>query len=403
MTNAETELTPFPWHRKCPYQPPEEYAQLRPETPIAKVGLRTGREAYVVTSYEHVRKLLTEPNASSDRGHEGFPYYIDIPPQFRTEGSFIGWDPPKHTVYRRMAAVSGEFTKQRVRAMLPRIEQIVDERIDAMLEQGGPVDLVTALALPVPLTIVCEILGIPHQDHDYLHDRTDKLFGGKSSAEVRMAAITELNGYLAGLLEKKLKEPGEDLISRIVVRFHEAGLYDSRELVNLVRLLLNGGHETSAAMIAIGAMTLLEHPDQLEKLKNDWSLAPNAVEELLRYLTPGDLASSRVALADIDAGPVTIKEGEGMIICGGAANRDPETFPEPDKFDITRPNARNHVAFGYGVHHCIGAEIARVELTVVLTKLFQRIPTLKLAKPWNELQYKDGAVMYGVYEMPVTW
>jgi cytochrome P450 len=155
-------------------------------------------------------------------------------------------------------------------------------------------------------------------------------------------------------------------------------------------------------MIALGTLTLLEHPDQLAKLKADFGLAPSAVEELLRFISPGDLATSRVALEDIEVGGVTIPAGQGMILLGASANRDPAAFPEPDRLDIER-GARHHVAFGHGVHHCIGAEIARVELAIVLESLFRRIPDLRLAKPWNELRYKDGNVMYGVYEMPVTW
>lgn len=400
---APAEFGVFPWHRSCPMHPPKEYALLRENTPVAKVELSTELPAHVITKYEHVRQVLTDPRASSDRAHEGFPYYIPIPPQFRTEAGFIGWDPPMHTLHRRLAAVSGEFTKVRVQAMLPRIEKIVDDCVERLIQHGPPVDLVKYVALSVPLHIVCSVLGIPDDDHDYLHDRTDILFGGFTTAEQRGQAIQELNDYLRNLIELKAKEPTDDLISRIVTRYKEEGFYDVRSIVNTIRLLLNGGHETSTAMIAIGTMTLLDHPSVLAEFKADPDrLAPDVVEELLRYISPGDLATSRVALEDMEVGGVTIKKGEGMIVLGYAANRDPEAFPEPDKFDIHR-KARNHVAFGHGLHHCIGAELARVELQVVLKTLFRRIPDLRLAKPWNELNYKDGNVMYGVYEMPVTW
>lgn len=400
---APAEFGVFPWHRSCPMHPPKEYGWLRENEPVAKVELSTELPAHVITKYEHVRQVLTDPRASSDRAHEGFPYYIPIPPQFRTEAGFIGWDPPMHTLHRRLAAVSGEFTKVRVQAMLPRIEQIVDDCVERLIQHGPPVDLVKYVALSVPLHVVCSVLGIPHEDHDYLHDRTDILFGGFTTAEQRGQAIQEVNEYLKRLIEQKAKEPTDDLISRIVTRYKEEGFYDARSIVNTIRLLLNGGHETSTAMIAIGTMTLLEHPEALEEFKADPDrLAPDVVEELLRYISPGDLATSRVALEDMEVGGVTIKKGEGMIVLGYSANRDPEAFPEPDKFDIHR-KARSHVAFGHGLHHCIGAELARVELQVVLKTLFRRIPDLRLAKPWNELNYKDGNVMYGVYEMPVTW
>lgn len=401
-TEPKLDLPVFPWHRGCPYQPPAEYGVVRENQPITPVQLSTDIPAWVITRYDHVRQILTDPNASSDRAHEGFPYYIPVPSVFRTEASFIGYDPPVHTVHRRLAAISGEFTKARVTQMRPRIQQIVDERIEAMLAAGPPVDLVKMLALPVPLTVICMVLGIPHSDHDFLHARTDVLFGAASTAQQRGAALGEVNEYLGKLVDKRDQEPGDDLLSRIVQRYREEGLYDRRELVNVIRLLLNGGHETSAAMIALGTLTLLEHPDQLAKLKADFSLTPSAVEELLRFISPGDLATSRVALKDIEVGGVTIPAGQGMILLGASANRDPEAFPEPDRLDIER-GARHHIAFGHGVHHCIGAEIARVELSIVIESLFRRIPTLRLAKPWNELKYKDGNVMYGVYEMPVTW
>lgn len=402
MTESANELPEFPWHRGCPMAPPKEYAQIRETEPIRKVRLATGRTAWVVTRYEDVKALLTDARASSDRAHEGFPYYIDVPQQFRTEGSFIGWDPPKHTLHRRMAALSGEFTKQRVRTLRPRMQEIVDECIDKMLAAGPPVDLVHMLALRVPMTIVCEILGIPSKDQDYLHSCTDILFGGNSTAAERADAITRVGVYLEELVAGKEENPGDDLISRMIARYRAEGIYERREMCNVTRLLLNGGHETSAAMIALSVMSLLEHPDQLEAYVSDPSLRPKAIEELLRYLSPGDLATSRVATADIGIGDVVIREGEGMILLGMSANRDPEAFDRPDELDLSRGN-RHHLALGHGVHHCIGAEIARVELDVVLSTIFDRLPGLKLAKSWEDLTYKDGNVMYGVYEMPVTW
>lgn len=401
-TASDTELPVFPWFRQCPMDAPEQYAKVRQSEPITQVTLATGRRAWVVTRYDHMRQILTDPRASSDRASDGFPYYIPVPEQFKTDCSFIGWDPPKHTTHRRMAALSGEFTKKRVAAMRPRIQQIVDDCIDAMTAQGPPADLVHGLALKVPLTVVCDILGIPNEDQSFLHSCTEVLFGGDSSAAERSAAMSEVTAYLDALVRRKEQDPGDDLMSRMIAKYRDEGTYDRREMCNVTRLLMNGGHETSAAMIALGVMTLLEHPRQLDLIKEDPSRLPTAVEELLRYLSPGDLATSRVALSDIQIGDVVIREGDGIILLGMAANRDPEAFADPDSFDIGR-GARQHLAFGHGIHHCIGAEIARVELAIVLGTLFRRMPSLRLAKPWNELRYKNGNVMYGVYEMPVSW
>jgi cytochrome P450 len=178
--------------------------------------------------------------------------------------------------------------------------------------------------------------------------------------------------------------------------------YTDRDLFNMVRLLMNGGHETTASQISLGTACLLENPDQLRLLLSDPSLVKPAVEELVRFATIGDTAVPRVALEDIEIGGQVIRKGDGILCLGLAANRDPEVFPEPEKLDITR-GSRKHLGFGHGVHHCIGADLARLELEIVWSKLFQRIPTLELAKPFLEIPRKEGAVIYGLWELPVKW
>ncbi len=394
----------FPWHRPDPTTEPPEYAELRASAnPVRRVRLRTGMFATVVTRYEDVRELLADTRASSDRGHPGYPYYIPVPPAFRTDSGFLGMDPPAHTVQRRLAVISGEFTKVRVRALMPRLREIVDECIDGMVEVGPPADLVRMLALRVPLTAVCGILGIPESDHDFLHAHTDVLLGGGSTPQERLAAMEEVNAYLRGLVARREREPGDDLISRMISRYQKEEIYNRRDMVNNLRLMINAGHETTAAMIALGVMTLLDHPDQLALLLSDPDAhADNAVEELLRYVTPADLAMCRVAKKDIYIGGVIVPEGEGIVLLGLSANRDPAVFEEPERFDITR-GTRAHVSFGNGPHHCIGAEFARAELNAVFTRLFQRLPGLHVLKPANEHRFKDGSVIYSVFEMPVGW
>ncbi|WP_162907459.1 cytochrome P450 [Allorhizocola rhizosphaerae] len=394
----------FPWHRPDPLSEPPEYQRLREsETPVRRVRLRTGIFATVVTRYDDVRELLADTRASSDRAHPGYPYYIPVPQAFRTDSGFLGMDPPAHTVQRRLAVVSGEFTKIRVRALMPRLREIVDGCIDKMIDHGPPVDLVRMLALRVPLTAVCGILGIPESDHDFLHDHTDILLGGGSSPQERLAAMEEVNAYLQGLVARRERQPRDDLISRMISRYQKEEIYNRRDMVNNLRLMINAGHETTAAMIALGVMTLLDHPDQLDLLMSDPEAhADNAVEELLRFITPADLAMCRVAKKDIYIGGVIVPAGEGIVLLGMSANRDPAMFAEPDRFDITR-GSRAHLSFGNGPHHCIGAELARAELNVVFTRLFHRIPHMHLLKPGNELQFKDGSVVYSVFEMPVGW
>lgn len=393
-------LPPFPWHRELPYRPPRQYGELREQCPVARVRLATGTQAWLVTGYDLVRQVLNDPRLSSDRADPNFPYFIPVPPQFRTNASFLGMDPPEHTRHRRMVAAA--FTTRRAEAMRPRIQQVVDDCLRDMLAAGPPADLVQALALPVPTAVICELLGVPQTDVAFFHERTRMMMSGTSSAEQRRTGLAELEAYLGELVIGKETAPGGDLLSRLVSGYREKGDYDRDELVSLARLLLVAGHETSANMIALGTLTLIEHPDQLALLRDDPTLAASATEELLRYLTVADLATSRIARTDLVLGGVRIREGDGIIAVGAAANRDPSAFPDPDRLDIRR-DARGHVTFGYGRHFCVGADLSRLELEVVFGTLFRVLPGLRLEKAVRELPYKQGAVMFGVYEMPVSW
>jgi cytochrome P450 len=294
-----------------------------------------------------------------------------------------------------------EFTVKRVQALRPRIEQIVAERIDAMLASDGPVDLVKELALPVPSLVICELLGVPYSDRDFFQGRTKVLIRRSTPTDERQAVADELQEYFEKLIAAKEADPGDDLLGRLIVRNRETQVFSHELLVGLANLLLLAGHETTANVIALGTLALLEHPDQRAALVADPDLAPVAVEELLRYLTIVE-AGSRVAMADIDIAGTTIKAGEGLIALGASANRDAAAFGHPDELDIER-GARHHVAFGYGIHQCLGQNLARMELDVVFRTLFARIPGLRLAVDVADLPFKDDAFIYGVYELPVSW
>ncbi|MDG9706405.1 cytochrome P450 [Streptomyces sp. DH37] len=402
-TEAEPEGldAPFPWDRKCPFSPPEQYAQLAAERPIAKARLATGREAWLVTGYHNIRQLLTDPRVSSSRREENFPFYFPIPEVFRTETSFIGYDPPEHTRTRRKAAVT--FTNRRTQMLRPQIEKIVDETIDRLIASGSPADLHHELSLPIPMTVICLLLGIPYEDHEFFQKHGAVLLAGDSTTQQRQAAMVEVGHYLENLIAIKEKTPGDDLLSRAIVEYRESGEeYETRDLVNLCRLLMNGGHETTASMISIGTACLLEHPEELAKIKADPSLVPTALEEVIRFLTIGDAAIARVAMEDIEIGGVTIPKGDGILCVAFTGNRDPEVYEEPDKLILER-GSRKHLGFGHGLHHCIGADLARLELEIVWSKLFQRLPDLRLAVPYKDIRTKEGAVIYGVWELPVEF
>jgi cytochrome P450 len=406
MEDVTTIQVSFPMPRTCPLDPPHGYAELAAESPITRITLPTGRSAWLIMGHTYLREILMDPRVSVNRIDPGYPHLVSLTPEAlammsKVNDSLVGLDPPEHTVHRRM--LMNEFTVNRFRALRPRIEQIVDGCIDAMLAGERPVDLVQALSLPVPSLVISELLGVLAEDHELFQQCTLTAFNRKAPLEDRIGAGVNLLMYCDKLVTEKEEQPGDDLLGRLVVKYREADRYDHTHLVGLAMLLLMAGHETTANMISLGTLALLEHPDQLALLKSDPSVTPKAVEELLRYLSIVDISGgSRVALEDIEIGGVTIRQGDGLIALLSGANRDPSLFDHPDVMDLER-GARQHVAFGYGIHQCIGQNLARLELEVVFGTLFRRIPELRLAVPAQDLPLKDDASIYGVLEMPVTW
>jgi cytochrome P450 len=397
-----TEIPEYPMTRaaRCPFDPPPDLRDLQDEAPLAEVRLADGRTAWLVTRYADQRAVLGNPEVSADPATPGYPNTA------AAEGggskiSFILMDDPEHARLRRM--VTASFTTKRVAAMRPAVQKIVDDLIDDMLAGPKPVDMVEAFALPVPSLVICELLGVPYTDHDFFQDHSKVIVKRDSTARERNAATGALFGYLDGLMGEKLAHPGDDVLSGLAERV-EAGELTRQDAAQMGILLLIAGHETTANMIALGTLALLQHPDQLALLResDDPALVASAVEELLRYLNITHNGRRRVALQDIEVAGQTVRAGEGLIIPNDIANRDPDAFADPDRLDLTR-EARHHVAFGFGVHQCLGQPLARVELQVVYSTLYQRIPTLALATDLDQIQFKHDGSVYGVYELPVTW
>ncbi|HJP75106.1 MAG TPA: cytochrome P450 [Pseudonocardiaceae bacterium] len=394
----------FPLARRCPLDPPDEYARLRAEEPITKAKLATGQEVWLVTQHALVRALFADPRVSSDRSDERFPLRAPVQRELRkgladVSKALIGLDLPEHSAPRRM--VVNEFTVRRINELRPRIQEIVDERIDAMMAKGNEGDLFTELAAPVPAMVISELLGVPAETRSFFQAQTQILLRAGSTKEEQVAASEALNTFMDDLVTGKEQDPGDDLLGRLIVRNRETGVFTHERLVGMAMLLLVAGHETTSNMIALGTIALLREPGAFAALENDPDLVVKTIEEMLRYQPIID-GVPRFAKEDIEIGGVTIKANEGIMLSLGAANRDAANFADPEEFDVNRGD-RHHVSFGYGIHQCLGQNLARVELETTFRTLLRRMPNLRLTKDIADLDYKDTVAINGVYALPVAW
>ncbi|MFJ9706295.1 cytochrome P450 [Streptomyces sp. NPDC101234] len=384
----------------APLDPPPLYADLREKSPVTRVTLHGGRlTPWLVTRWEDARAVLGSPAFSTDPSLPGAPQ--DREGQQRSpRGFFQQYDGSVHTMMRR--TLTREFMVKRVDALRPAIARLTDELLATMSELSGPVDLVEHFSLPLPSLVICELLGVPYEDHTFFQEQSKTLVDRTATAEESLKAFANLGEYLLGLVRAKRTAPGDDLITRLAGQVDEGGITD-QDAADLSAFLLFAGHETTANMIALSTVTLLENPEQIPRLFGGPDQVAVAVEELLRYLTIVHFGLRRTALEDVTVGDVTIRAGEGVIISINVANRDPEFFAAPDDLDLARADARRHIAFGYGVHQCLGQPLARAELQVVMPELFRRLPDLKLAVPLEEIAFKQDTSVYGILELPVTW
>ena len=405
MTRVLPEAPAYPMAKdgRCPFDPPPPLGGLREDAPVSRVRLWDGSTPWLVTRYADVRAVLADPRVSSDSDLPGFPHTTPgVAARRGRVKSFITMDDPDHARQRRL--LTSDFTVRRMEALRPRIQGIVDGLIDDMLAGPRPVDLVRVFSLPLPSLVICELLGVPYADRDFFHRASRTIIAQDVTPEDAVKATDDLLAYLDDLVDRKDAEPADDLLGRLTAEQLRTGAMSRAEIASMGLLLLVAGHETTANMITLGTAALLREPGQLALLRDsgDPAVVANAVEELLRYLTIVHLGRRRVALADLEVGGVLIRAGEGIIAATDAANRDPGAFADPDALDITR-KARHHVAFGYGVHQCLGQPLARVEMQVAFETLHRRLPGLALAEPVERLPFKHDMIIYGVHELPVTW
>ncbi|WP_067673823.1 cytochrome P450 [Nocardia miyunensis] len=378
------------------------YEKLRHTEPISRVHLPYGGDGWLVTRYEDVKFVLADPRFSRavtvDR--EDIPRTVPQP----ARPSLLTMDPPEHSRLRKLVAKA--FTSRRVDLLRPRAQQIVDHCLDDLERIGSPADLVANLALPLPVTVICEMLGVPPQDQHRFRDFSDAILSTTAYTPDQItAARTELEKYLAEVVAERRAAPdtGDDVLGALVAARDNDDRLTEDELVQLGITLLVAGHETTANQIANFTYLLLTTPGQWDALRADPDLVPDAIEELLRFVQLGaGGGSARVATEDLELCGVTVRAGESVFAQMPSANRDENIFHNPAELDLTRKH-NPHIAFGYGVHHCLGAQLARVELQVAIGTLLRRFPGLRLAVPLEQVQWKTGLLVRGPIALPVSW
>ncbi|WP_225727902.1 MULTISPECIES: cytochrome P450 [unclassified Nocardia] len=398
---VNTEVRQYPFGEPFRLDMHPQYAKLRSDEPVSRVRLPYGGDGWLVTRYEDVKQVLADPRFSRaitvDRE--------DIPrttPEPARAGSLLSMDPPEHTRLRKLVAKA--FTGRRVELLRPRAQQIVDERLDEIERCGPPADLVRQLALPLPVTVICEMLGIPPEEQHRFRDFSDAVLSTTAYTREQINdARDALEAYLAEVVAQRREHPTDDLMSALVAARDNEDRLSEEELVSLGVTLLVAGHETTANQIANFTYLLLSEREQWELLRGRPDLVPEAVEELLRYVQLGSGGGfARVATEDIELSGVTVRAGEAVFVNTQSANRDERVFEASERLDLTR-KINPHLAFGHGVHHCLGAQLARLELQVAIGTLLRRFPELRIAVPIDEVPWKKGLLVRGPVALPVSW
>ncbi|WP_018335390.1 cytochrome P450 [Actinomycetospora chiangmaiensis] len=373
------------------YDPPSRMAELRERPGLEPVTTPLGLRAWLATRYEDVREILGDAQRFSSAGLPGLP---GADPDERA-GNLLALDPPDHTRLRRL--LTGEFTVRRIRRLQPRIEQIVTEHLDAMEQAGPPADLVERFALPIPSLVICELLGVPYADRGDFHRRAAIQLDLTRPLSERGAVAAESRAYMGTLVDRATADPGDDMLG-MLVREHGADL-GRAELIGVASLLLIAGHETTANMLALGTLALLENPGQAAAVREDPAVTAPAVEELMRFLSVVHSGMPRQVTRDTEVAGTTLRAGEFVVVSLPAADRDRALVEDPDRLDVGRA-ASPHVAFGHGVHHCLGAPLARMEMAIAFPALLRRFPALAVA---GEPEFRSAAVVYGLRHLPVSW
>lgn len=400
MDTTRAEPVEYPFNRAEDLELDERYARLREGGKLVRVKMPYGEDGWLATRFEDVRTVLGDPRfsrAASVGRDEPRTSPLSV-----GAGVILSMDPPETTRIRRL--VGKAFTQRSVEALRPKAHAVANELVDGMIEKGAPVDLVEHFASPLPVSMICSLLGVPLADqHKFLV--WSEIFASATTltAEQTQEYVIALGGYMTDLLRQRREEPADDLLSGLARARDEDDRFTDEEILSLSMTLLGAGHENITSQIPNFVYTLLRHPGELARLRADLSLVPQAVEELMRFvpLALGPVLA-RYALEDIEVGGVLVRAGEPVVPSLGSANRDEDVFERADELDLTR-RPGPHVGFGHGAHHCLGAPMARMELQVALETLLERFPDLRIAVPESELPWRVGTFMRSPEELPVAW
>jgi cytochrome P450 len=408
---TETDAAPRPAGPQIPlhmrrngFDPVPELAGVRAGEGVRRVVTTFGTPAWLVTRYADVKEVLGDASRFSVAGPRPFEETAGLgrmSPQERAQmraGNLLGVDPPEHTRLRRM--LTPEFTVRRMRRLEPRIAEIVDAHLDALEQAGPPADLVADFALPVPSLVICELLGVPYEDRMAFQARTARQLDLSIPIPERLELGRASRAYMAGLVARAQAAPGEDMLG-MLVREHGDDLTVD-ELVGIAGLLLVAGHETTSNMLGLGTLALLRYPEQLGLVRDHPERVAPAVEELLRWLGIVHSGVPRTTTVDVELAGHAIPAGSLLVLALATANRDPALVADPDRLDVAR-DAGGHIAFGHGVHHCLGAPLARMEMRIAFPALLRRFPHLALAVPFDEVGFRSFHFVHGLHSLPVTW
>ncbi|WP_106848658.1 cytochrome P450 [Blastococcus sp. Marseille-P5729] len=381
--------------------PAFELGALRTEAPVAKLELPEGMNvnAWLITRYDDAKAVLGDHQRFSNDFTKLTEAGELTELMNQAPGGLGLLDPPDHTRLRRI--VTPEFTMRRLRRLEPMIARIIRERLDALEAAGPGADLVELYAVPIPALVICELLGVPYEDRDEFTDHSADRFNFTGDLGDSLGEIGESLKYLRGLVAKIREEPNDGLIGQIIAEHGDE--IDDVELAGLADGILTGGHETTAAMIALGAHHLMRNPEHVRAIiDSDEKQAQEIIDELLRYMTVVQIGFPRLAKEDVEIGGHVIKRGELALVSLAAANRDEALTPDADTFRIDR-GTTSHLAFGYGIHRCVGAELGRMEMKVAIPELFRRFPDLAHAEDPDEAAYRMFSIVFGLESLPVTW